>query len=124
MIGCFTKRRPKSFRKYIEDAANGPAILSAMKRTVPGMKLVPTGGGSEARAQACAPFFESGNVFLPHPSIAPWVEGVTAELLTFPMGRNDDRVDCVSHALVLLGESQAAAYGKAMKQIRTGAMTT
>lgn len=119
-----TARRPRSFRKYIEDAANGPAVFSAMRRKVSGMMLVPTGGGSEARAQACSPLFESGNVWLPHPTIAPWVTDYLDELLSFPMGRHDDAVDCTSHALVILGESQASAMKTAMRVVRTGAMST
>jgi predicted phage terminase large subunit-like protein len=115
---------PKAHRKYIEDAANGPAIVDSMKSKVSGMKLVPTGGGSEARAEAASIHFESGNVWFPDPSIAPWVEEVEDELLAFPMGRYDDIVDCVSHAVVLLAEKTSASYSKAMKNVRGGGIVS
>ena len=117
-----TGRRPKTHRKYIEDAANGPAIVDAMGSEIPGLKLVPTGGGSEARAEACAVHFESGNVWFPHPSIAPWVKELIEELLSFPMGRHDDQVDCVSHALVQMATAVHRSYSRAMQQVRTGGM--
>jgi len=116
-----TGRRPRAHRKYIEDAANGAAVVDSMKGTVPGLKLVPTGGGSEARAQAASVYFEAGNVFLPDPSIAPWVRELEDELLVFPMGRWDDQVDCITHALVRMADSVHATYSKAMREVaKTG----
>lgn len=119
-----TGRRPRAFRKYVEDAANGAAIVDTMNAEIGGMKLVPTGGGSEARAEAAAVYFESGNVWLPHPSIAPWVDELVEELLVFPMGRYDDQVDCVSHAVVLLARSVAKKYKKAMAEIAGGGLVS
>jgi len=119
-----TGRNPRAFRKYVEDAANGAAIVDTMKQELGGMKLVPTGGGSEARAEAAAVYLESGNVWFPHPSIAPWVDELLDELLTFPMGRYDDQVDCVSHAVVLLALSVQKKYQKAMKQIAGGGLVS
>jgi phage terminase large subunit-like protein len=49
--------------------------------------------GKEARAQAVSPQVESGNVYLPHPAIAPWVEAFVDELATFPNGKHEDQVD-------------------------------
>jgi len=113
-----TSAFPKAHRKYIEDAANGAAIVDSMKGKITGLKLVPTGGGSEARAEAASVSFESGNVYFLHPSIAPWVVGVEDELLGFPMGRYDDIVDCVSHAVVIMAESAHTSLVKAMKNVR------
>jgi phage terminase large subunit-like protein len=42
---------------------------------------------------------ESGNVYLPHPSIAPWVEAFIEECCSFPNGKNDDQVDQMTQAL-------------------------
>lgn len=111
---------PKAHRKYVEDAANGAAIVDALEGKVSGLKLVGTGGGSEPRAEVASVFFESGNVFFPHPSIAPWVDDLEEELLSFPMARHDDMVDCVSHAVVLLSEAAHASFAEAMKKVRSG----
>ncbi len=118
-----TGRHPKAFRKYIEDAANGAAIVDSMKSKIPGLKLVSAGGGSEVRAEAASAAFESGNVYFPHPSIAPWVTELEDELLVFPMGRWDDQVDCVTHAVCLMAESAHTSFKKAMKEIaKTGSL--
>jgi predicted phage terminase large subunit-like protein len=53
-------------------------------------------GGKIARAQAVSPQVESGNVYLPHPAIAPWVEAFVDELAAFPNGKHDDQVDSFS----------------------------
>jgi hypothetical protein len=42
---------------------------------------------------------ESGNVYLPHPAIAPWIEDLIEEAAAFPHGRNDDQVDAMTQAL-------------------------
>ncbi len=46
------------------------------------------------------PYAESGNIYLPDPSIAPWVEDYIAEFQTFPNGAHDDQVDATSQAIV------------------------
>jgi hypothetical protein len=42
---------------------------------------------------------ESGNVYLPHPALAPWVEDFIEEVAAFPHGRHDDQVDAMTQAL-------------------------
>ncbi len=42
---------------------------------------------------------ESGNVYLPHPAIAPWVDGFIDECASFPNGKHDDQVDQMTQAL-------------------------
>ena len=56
-------------------------------------------GGKLARAHAISPQVESGNIYLPHPAIAPWVETFIEEAAAFPNGRNDDQVDAMTQAL-------------------------
>ena len=117
-------RWPRAFRKYVEDAANGPAVVSTMKKKVGGWKLVSPGGGSEARASAAAVFFGDetmpGNVYLPHVSVAPWIVTNEREMLAFPLGANDDTVDCLTHAVVILAEGAASALAKAMENVSQG----
>jgi hypothetical protein len=56
-------------------------------------------GGKVARAHAVSAQVESGNVHLPHPAIAPWVQAFIEEVVSFPYGRNDDQVDAMTQAL-------------------------
>jgi predicted phage terminase large subunit-like protein len=85
--------------KLIEDAANGPAVISSLRDKMTGVVAVPPLGGKTARANAVAPTIESGHVYLPHPKVAPWVQGLLAELASFPKGKNDDQVDALTQAL-------------------------
>ena len=50
-------------------------------------------GGKVERAHAVSPQVERCNVYLPHPAIAPWVEGFIDECSSFPNGKYDDQVD-------------------------------
>jgi hypothetical protein len=59
---------------------------------------------------------ESGNVYLPHPEIEPWVEDLIEELAAFPYGRNDDQVDALTQALNRL-RSTSASYRVPESQI-------
>ena len=85
--------------KLVEDKANGPAVIQSLRHEIPGLVAVVPDGGKVARAQAVSPQVESGNVYLPHPAIAPWVEAFVEECATFPNGRHDDQVDQISQAL-------------------------
>jgi len=49
---------------------------------------------------AVSPPVEAGNVYLPYPSIAPWVNDFIEECATFPNGAHDDQVDAMSQALL------------------------
>jgi hypothetical protein len=42
---------------------------------------------------------ESGNVYLPHPEITPWVQDFIEEVVSFPKGSYDDQVDAMTQAL-------------------------
>src|SRR5262249_5038493 len=59
-------------------------------------------GGKEARAAVIQPYAEAGNIYLPDPSIALWVEDYMAEFQNFPKGAHDDQIDATSQAIVWL----------------------
>ena len=89
--------------KVIEDAANGPAVLSVLKQEIPGLRAQPVGkAGKEARAAAYSHLVSAGNCYLPHPAIAPWVNGFIDECATFPNASHDDQVDTWSQAMDVL----------------------
>lgn len=86
----------------IEDKANGPAVITTLRKQVHGIVPVNPEGGKIARAQAVSPTWEAGNVYLPHPDIAPWVHDYIEELISFPFATHDDDVDSTTQALAHL----------------------
>lgn len=84
--------------KFVEDKANGPAIISMMNREVGGFIKVNPQGGKVARVNAVSPYIESGNVYLPRN--AGWVHDFVEEAASFPKGKHDDQVDAMSQALI------------------------
>lgn len=51
-------------------------------------------------AAAVSPLIEAGNVYLPHPLYAPWVNDFIEECAAFPNGAHDDQVDAMTQALL------------------------
>lgn len=99
-IRNLTKKYPDAIKKIIEDKANGPAIISDLRREIPGLVSFKSKDSKEARLSAVSPLFESGNVFIPDKSIADWSIAFVEELVNFPNALNDDQVDSASQALV------------------------
>jgi predicted phage terminase large subunit-like protein len=91
---------PEAHSKLVEDKANGSAVIATLKHEISGLIAVNPEGGKESRASAVSPQVESGNVYLPHPSLAPWVNGFIDECASFPNGAHDDQVDSMSQALL------------------------
>jgi predicted phage terminase large subunit-like protein len=83
----------------VEDKANGSAVISVLRREIPGMLAINPEGGKQARAAAVAPLIEAGNVYLPMPDEQPWIEDTLLEFVSFPAAAHDDRVDAASQAL-------------------------
>lgn len=105
-VETLSAKWPQATRKVIEDKANGPAVISALRDKVGGIIAFTPKDSKEGRARAISPFVEAGDVGLPHPSIAPWVHDYIEEHAAFPNSAHDDQVDCTSmalHQLLLLG---------------------
>lgn len=99
-VKALIKKWPKAHAKLIEDKANGPAIISQIRDKVSGVIPVNPRGSKESRAMAVTPFWEAGNVYLPTPESAPWVNRFfVPELLKFPTDAHDDQVDAMTQAL-------------------------
>lgn len=98
----FTARNPKAISKLIEAKANGQAVIDLMSKKIVGLMAVEPEGGKESRANAVSGLWRSGSVFLPHPSLAPWVTDFVEELCRFPKAPHDDQVDAMSQALTYL----------------------
>lgn len=96
-------KHPQAIRKLVEDKANGPAVISFLKSKVPGLIAQSPNGSKEERAALVEPIFESGNVYLPHPSIAQqWVQDLIDEAAAFPKGEHDDFVDAMTQGAAYL----------------------
>lgn len=93
------ERWPQAVIKLVEDAANGPALMSMLGQRVPGIIPVKPSAGKVQRLLAVAPLIEAGNVHVPSQELAGWVDDYTEEHAAFPNGSHDDQVDQTSQAL-------------------------
>jgi predicted phage terminase large subunit-like protein len=91
----------------IEDAANGPAIIDALRHRLPGLIAVTPEGGKVVRAQAAQPRVEAGNIHLPNPrphgtliADRAWIDDFLHQLIMFPHGAHDDDVDAFTQLVV------------------------
>jgi predicted phage terminase large subunit-like protein len=98
-VRTLAARWPQAVLKLVEDKANGTAVINALSRTVAGLVPVEPDGSKVARASAVSPFAEAGNVWLPAPELAPWVDDLVEECAGFPNGQHDDQVDALSQGL-------------------------
>lgn len=83
----------------VEEKANGSAIIDTLKASISGLIAYNPEESKYARAAAASPSIESGNVFIPDPSLAPWVHNYIEEWASFPKGSNDDQVDSTSQVI-------------------------
>lgn len=90
---------PRAHAKLIEDKANGPAVIQMLRPKIDGLIAVEPNGGKVVRANAAAPSVESGNVYLPHPSLYGWVDEFIASCAGFPNAAHDDDVDAFTQAM-------------------------
>ena len=99
-VAAMTLRHPAAITKLIEDKANGPAVIQMLKGKIAGLIAVEPEGGKVSRAYAAQPEVESGNVYLPHPLLASWVNRFIGSAAAFPNAANDDDVDAFTQAII------------------------
>lgn len=102
MMLDLTARWPQAVAKLVEDKANGPAIMNALRAKVGGLIPVEPEGSKYARAAAITPLVEARNVHLPDPvavESCAWVTDLTDEARDFPDAAHDDTVDAMSQAV-------------------------
>lgn len=99
------KQHPEISSHLIEDKANGSAVISELKSHIPGIIPVNPLGSKASRvtdsskAMSMLAQAEAGNIILPHPHYASWVDDFIQEYSVFPMGKHDDQVDSGSQAI-------------------------
>jgi len=93
----FNDKYPNALAKYVEDKANGSAIIDSLKKEIPGIIPIEPHGSKVERASAVAPLFEAGNVYLPEN--ASYTADYVDEMTKFPKAAHDDQVDSTTMAL-------------------------
>lgn len=101
-IRRMSEKWPRASEKLIENKASGPSVIQTLRSEIGGLIPVNPTGSKEQRARAVTPFIKSGNVYLPHPHIAPWVFQFIREAVKFPFAQYADRVDAMTQALTRL----------------------
>ena len=99
-IKNLSSKYPKARAKVVEDKANGPAIISYLRKDVPGMVAFNPKGSKEDRALSVAPYFEAGGVYFLEG--AAWAGDLINDLRSFPNGKYKDTVDAVVQAILYL----------------------
>ncbi len=118
-IRALLARHPGIVGVYVEDKANGPAIIETLTGEIPGIVAWQPGSESKlARAEAMAPLVKAGNVWIPADGLFPWIPDFLTELRRFPMARHDDQVDALVMALRILHDPLSMHYASAWAAVR------
>ena len=100
---------PNYFQVLIEGKANGPALISMLrKKGVAKIKSIEPEGSKVYRLSLCSSRYASGEVL--YPENEPWVDDRIEEIIVFPNGKHDDRVDTESQLLNYLEKFKKAVY--------------
>lgn len=102
------QKYPRIRVKIVEEAANGAALINVLKGKIAGIIAIKPHNAKGLRADAVTPQIESGNVYLPAPSVSGWVKDVIKEWREFPRGTHDDIVDSMSQALTRMDKKRRA----------------
>ena len=112
-------RWPQTEVTWIEDKANGPAIISDLKRDLSGLVPSEPRGSKVTRAYGIQGDLEAGNIWLPEPGTAGFdVRELVQEAADFPNGAHDDQVDALTQAILNLRKR-----GTTTVHIPTGQLT-
>lgn len=95
---AMSARWPQCVQVFVENKANGPAVINALQQQVLGLIPIEPEGSKSARASAVSPLAFSKNIVLPSSKLLPNVEELREELVNFP-STNDDTVDALSQAV-------------------------
>lgn len=110
-IKLFAKKHNDYRCVLIEAKANGEAIIDSIKNEIKNVIAINPTESKEERAQAVAPMFQAQKVYLPHPSIAPWITDFINEHKVFPNGKHDDQVDAATQYLNYKRDNKVGSFG-------------
>lgn len=105
-LEALSAKWPQATLKIVEDKANGPAVISTLRKRVGGIVPFTPVDSKSARARAISPYVEAGDVSLPAPTLegCAWVGAFVHECATFPNGAHDDMVDAFTQGMHRLVE--------------------
>lgn len=111
---------PQALSKLVEAKANGQAVIDTLKKEISGIIPVNPTISKQSRLNAVIGLYEAGNVFYPSPENSIWIQDHIEEMLAFPLGSKDDRVDAETQALGHFNKSGIGSFTPDM----TGEETT
>ncbi len=100
----FKQKHHKAKLVYIEDKANGTALIDSLKDKIDGIIPVNPKASKQERVQLILPLIDGGYVYIPKNK--DFTGDFVNECASFPNGANDDQVDAMSQALNKLEEYQ------------------
>jgi predicted phage terminase large subunit-like protein len=108
LVRTLRGRHPDASHIYVEDKANGPAVIDDMRDQITGLIAVDPQGGKIARAHAASGDVEAGNVLLPQYLDAQgvvlpgreWVPDFIDRMAKFPRIAHDDDVDAFTQLII------------------------
>lgn len=98
-IKSMSAKWPQAVGKFVENAANGPAVINALHQEIVGLIPVEPEGSKLARASAVSPLAFSRNIILPSSHLLPNVDDLIEEARAFPDSAHDDTIDALSQAI-------------------------
>jgi predicted phage terminase large subunit-like protein len=111
-----SQKWPAAITKLVEAKANGQAVIDSLKKEISGIVPVNPSTSKLARLNAVIGLYEAGNVYYPSPEVHHWVEDHVEEMLAFPLGSKDDRVDAETQALNYFNKSGIGSFTKEMTE--------
>ena len=109
-VRAMKRRWPKVRTILIEKKANGATLLERLSSQIPGLEDYDPDGSKEVRAAVLAANMKSGSVCIPagdprdtgavRNGYTPWIDAYVHELVRFPGGSRNDRVDASSSAVI------------------------
>ena len=101
IIKLLSGKYPQMRKKLIEKKANGGATIEMLNQHISGIiPFDPLSNSKETRFKLVAPYFESGNVWLPDEKTDFDSEEIVSQLLKFPNVAHDEYVDTTTQYLL------------------------
>ena len=119
-IEAMSAKWPQAAAKFVEDKANGSALISLLRGRIPGLIPLEPAGGKVERALAVSPFMYSRNVYLPKPALLPNVKDLHSEIVNFPNSAHDDTIDALTQALNQLLLNPITGHGNPLDEVDPG----
>lgn len=111
---------------FVEDKANGSALIDVLHKEIPGVIPIEPHGGKEARVNVAARFIEAGNVWLPQ-GVPARCEGLALtgalieEAVSFPNAAHDDGIDMLAQTVIkMLGDPATDQIERLVKAMEAG----